>query len=1065
MFGSHRLRSRLLLAAAPLYVALSLLQTSRVSGQAPCENESGYRPHSRWRGTGAYASPVNLLYEGTSFETGEPGISALDGVVYNQRQFTENLITEETVADAYLDPAFDATDAVHGDRSLRLDFDGPYPSGGPSAWCELSWEWFAIPEEDRYDISFYAKATRELSVFVGLVALDTLSAEIVWVDLDTTDDVAHEALTVLPGEWQRLTLRTPQALPTHRYYALCLSTGGAAEPSWCVPEGTTLWLDAVQVARAPEDGGAPAPFEYHTAAEELFLLVRSGDLPKWTNVFYAPDESNTIRGQVAIYQHPDYADREGGTLHWRLYALYPEFGDATDPIGGGSLAVGAFGEPLQTFEVDLSPHVSGRLGLYKWIVEFEDRFGLRADRQELTFALVRSAEVPAPKPGNFGVNMNVLRSYGRNASGLFSPAVSGRQSLRRNLDTVSRLGFTRDRVSSAFDWGTVWEDPDNPMHYDFYPDLAAEYGIDVFPVIASIPGWWTNFDWPTWTDFMEAQVARYGPGGSVGPGMMAWNIFNEGNIPGHFTPSYYARFLFGAADPIHTTTPPGEMLISINGWDMPDYLIELLERRVGEAWVIEQLDGVGVNRYASFDVAAEETREPEAPSSWHAEIPTATWVQRASRLAAQLVDTDGTGTVHEYPITETGVHPGYLQADRRSLIWHWDDGEHTLSVNAMSGSLVKAQRAAERFIRHQLLCLAEGGGPIYGFESIPRAATYATPFNGMFHTDLSPAAPLAAQAALVAELGNATFVRPVPASDLRGPGGAPNTDASARVLVFEDDVTGEFVVAAWTQAPETRLEFEIDPAAYAVTARDFQGNDMQVTGSGSFTWALTPAPSYIRVDASITPSGLAEAIDHQEPSPPTWISCWDDNGQYFVRFACANPGDLDSLRLYSRPEWDTTWTLEKTFAPWAHPDSAYVGSVTTFVVGRPYARASAIEMTTGDEVFSEEFHLVGVVGVDESVDPPISTVPGLTLRGPNPSSRTVAVQGQADGGGPLRLQVFDVSGRRVRVVHRPLRSSGAFEMTWDGRDDLGHAVPAGVYFLKVDQAGREIGRNRIVLLR
>jgi hypothetical protein len=51
--------------------------------------------------------------------------------------------------------------------------------------------------------------------------------------------------------------------------------------------------------------------------------------------------------------------------------------------------------------------------------------------------------------------------------------------------------------------------------------------------------------------------------------------------------------------------------------------------------------------------------------------------------------------------------------------------------------------------------------------------------------------------------------------------------------------------------------------------------------------------------------------------------------------------------------------------------------------------------------------------------------------------------------GRVALDVFDVSGRRVRTLDDGLREAGTHAVTWDGRDERGRASAAGVYFLRL----------------
>jgi hypothetical protein len=69
---------------------------------------------------------------------------------------------------------------------------------------------------------------------------------------------------------------------------------------------------------------------------------------------------------------------------------------------------------------------------------------------------------------------------------------------------------------------------------------------------------------------------------------------------------------------------------------------------------------------------------------------------------------------------------------------------------------------------------------------------------------------------------------------------------------------------------------------------------------------------------------------------------------------------------------------------------------------------------------------------------------------PNPFRESVTLRPAASAGSAIdEAAVFDVAGRRVRE----LSSAGTF-VTWDGRDGIGRAVPAGLYFVRARTGGR-----------
>ncbi len=67
-------------------------------------------------------------------------------------------------------------------------------------------------------------------------------------------------------------------------------------------------------------------------------------------------------------------------------------------------------------------------------------------------------------------------------------------------------------------------------------------------------------------------------------------------------------------------------------------------------------------------------------------------------------------------------------------------------------------------------------------------------------------------------------------------------------------------------------------------------------------------------------------------------------------------------------------------------------------------------------------------------------------------------------GGRVRLAVFDVAGRRVRVLYDGQTVAGRHALGWDGRDDAGRRLASGVYFARLS-LGDEAHNRRLVLMR
>jgi flagellar hook capping protein FlgD len=106
---------------------------------------------------------------------------------------------------------------------------------------------------------------------------------------------------------------------------------------------------------------------------------------------------------------------------------------------------------------------------------------------------------------------------------------------------------------------------------------------------------------------------------------------------------------------------------------------------------------------------------------------------------------------------------------------------------------------------------------------------------------------------------------------------------------------------------------------------------------------------------------------------------------------------------------------------------------------------------------------------DLDVTPAVGVAAGalelaLGLAVPNPSSRLARLAYSLPAPARVRVTVFGLRGEAVRDLVDGERGAGSHTATWDGRDDGGHAVPAGAYFVRMEALGRSVVR-RLVWMR
>ena len=84
----------------------------------------------------------------------------------------------------------------------------------------------------------------------------------------------------------------------------------------------------------------------------------------------------------------------------------------------------------------------------------------------------------------------------------------------------------------------------------------------------------------------------------------------------------------------------------------------------------------------------------------------------------------------------------------------------------------------------------------------------------------------------------------------------------------------------------------------------------------------------------------------------------------------------------------------------------------------------------------------------DSVATPLSVT--LEPAWPNPFSAATRLRYAIETAGPVNLVVHDLSGRLVRRLVAAAQEPGRHELIWDGTDDAGSLLPAGMYFLRLD---------------
>ena len=83
---------------------------------------------------------------------------------------------------------------------------------------------------------------------------------------------------------------------------------------------------------------------------------------------------------------------------------------------------------------------------------------------------------------------------------------------------------------------------------------------------------------------------------------------------------------------------------------------------------------------------------------------------------------------------------------------------------------------------------------------------------------------------------------------------------------------------------------------------------------------------------------------------------------------------------------------------------------------------------------------------------------------PNPLAHSTRIRYANSVAGETSIDIYDISGRRIRTLVDSYLPAGVNYVSWDGRDNGGVRVPSGLYFLRL-QNGVSRQSKRIAVLR
>ncbi|MBN2171800.1 MAG: S8 family serine peptidase [Candidatus Krumholzibacteriota bacterium] len=203
-------------------------------------------------------------------------------------------------------------------------------------------------------------------------------------------------------------------------------------------------------------------------------------------------------------------------------------------------------------------------------------------------------------------------------------------------------------------------------------------------------------------------------------------------------------------------------------------------------------------------------------------------------------------------------------------------------------------------------------------------------------------------------------------------------------------------------------------------------------------------------------------VDLAAPGEHIW-SCVQSNYEWDF---------LTALLFFLSYGWD--WTNPYMYADGTSMACPLVAGVCGLVrSAAPWMDAVHIAqhlIETGDDVAYDQ-PLGRKVNAYRAVTQGTTAVPGAAPASPriagiwpNPFNPKVTIRFDLAAPSPARLDVYDIRGRRVRILAAGELAAGPHELIWDGCDDAGRAQPGGVYFARLEAGGAR-DACKLVLLK
>ena len=241
--------------------------------------------------------------------------------------------------------------------------------------------------------------------------------------------------------------------------------------------------------------------------------------------------------------------------------------------------------------------------------------------------------------------------------------------------------------------------------------------------------------------------------------------------------------------------------------------------------------------------------------------------------------------------------------------------------------------------------------------------------------------------------------------------------------------------------------------------------------TGGFNWESFGGAGFLdSIDPEVNPGDHAGPFQSPSPGGRDLLIDFDVPISAFGMSTSQSNGVpqtyADRMRLFDGP-LGTGNLIAEVFSEGPPPVQYHKATrFTGFDAGSPVIRSVVIDVQSDQDGLFLDGLAFGSGGAGQTAVADPAAAGPIRLAGPHPNPMSWSTNFIVDlaAGSHVRLEVFDLAGRRVRSLLEGEHQAGPHSVNWDGRGDSGAFLPDGIYFARLS-AGGATETRRVHLIR